>query len=185
MFKILKICKGGGYQYCRTEPPHPKMNSNGLYPLHRVILENKLGRLLESNEIAHHIDGNKENNTPENIELKSWSKHSVDHNKERFPKQMLICCVCKRTFITSYRLSNYKTKKTGIYCSRSCASKGSYPKTRKEPNTHYMSCPECKDTFHLNERDYNKRSKNKLGIFCSKSCSSKYTFRYKPLGQRL
>jgi hypothetical protein len=79
VFKILSICKGGGYQYCRTDPPHPKRNSKGLYPLHRVVAENKIGRLLESWEHAHHVDGDKFNNSEENLEVLTASEHGKHH----------------------------------------------------------------------------------------------------------
>lgn len=36
---------------------------------HRLIMEHRLGRLLLPNEIVHHIDGNRENNQLNNLEL--------------------------------------------------------------------------------------------------------------------
>lgn len=79
MFQILTTCKGGGYIYCRTDPPHPKQNAKGLYPLHRVIAENKIGRLLLPGEIAHHKDHNKHNNDEDNIEIMLNPDHSKHH----------------------------------------------------------------------------------------------------------
>ena len=37
------------------------------YP--RILMEEKLGRPLEPNEDVHHVDGNKENNSLDNLEL--------------------------------------------------------------------------------------------------------------------
>jgi len=51
---------------------------------HRRIAEEKLGRPLRKGEVVHHIDGNKQNNAPENIEvLPSQAEHARLHNKMR------------------------------------------------------------------------------------------------------
>jgi len=42
---------------------------------HRVILENKLGRDLDTNEHIHHIDGDRSNNSIENLELMTKENH--------------------------------------------------------------------------------------------------------------
>lgn len=83
MFEILGVCKGGGYHYCYTDPPHPNANSSGLYPLHRVLVENFIGRLLRSEEVVHHKDGNKNNNVLENLDVLSNSEHARLHHRER------------------------------------------------------------------------------------------------------
>ena len=51
---------------------------------HRIVAEQILGRKLLPGEVVHHIDGNKRNNTPENILiLKSQSEHAKLHVRER------------------------------------------------------------------------------------------------------
>lgn len=127
MFKILSVCRGGGYMYCRTNPPHPKRNSKGLYPLHRVIAENNIGRLLDKREHAHHIDGDKENNTPQNISVLTCSDHSKIHNPKVKDSEMVrFFCSCGKEIIVKphiYRLRIKRNKSNFIYCSRSCGSK--------------------------------------------------------------
>lgn len=49
---------------------------------HRMVMEEKLGRPLTSEEIVHHIDGNKQNNDPENLELTNRSEHMRIHHEE-------------------------------------------------------------------------------------------------------
>lgn len=76
--------KGGkrienGY-YVVYSPKHP--NSYKGYMLeHRLVLEKKLGRYLHSNEIAHHNNGNKLDNRPQNISLHNRSSHAKYHKQ--------------------------------------------------------------------------------------------------------
>lgn len=46
---------------------------------HREIAEQKLGRKLLPGEIVHHIDGDKHNNAPENLQVMTQSEHARIH----------------------------------------------------------------------------------------------------------
>lgn len=48
--------------------------------LHREIIERLIGRPLRSNEIVHHIDEDKTNNNPENLEIVTKSEHGLIHS---------------------------------------------------------------------------------------------------------
>ena len=50
---------------------------------HRLIMEEHLGRKLSSDEIVHHIDGDKHNNDILNLTIMSRSEHSRWHRLHR------------------------------------------------------------------------------------------------------
>lgn len=59
-------------------PTHPNATgSKKLYfPLHRLVMEWKMGRKLVEGEVVHHIDGDTLNNNPNNLELLGVSEHN-------------------------------------------------------------------------------------------------------------
>ena len=67
-------------------PEHPNSTKEGYVMEHRLALEGKIGRLLETGEVAHHINGNRSDNRPENITLMTFKDHSRYHMKERWNK---------------------------------------------------------------------------------------------------
>lgn len=123
-FEIISVCKGGGYLYCKTFPSHPRRNSNGLYPLHRVLMENKLGRLLKRTEDVHHINGDRFDNSVNNLEVLSRSEHAKKH-KPIQPSLKITCPTCEKTFKarpSQYRARVKRNKSGKIFCSASCGT---------------------------------------------------------------
>ena len=79
--------KGGvsmvnGYR-CVYHPDHSRAHPNGYVYEHIIVAETKLGRPLEHGEIVHHVDRNKLNNSPDNIQVFPSQAAHMRHHKAR------------------------------------------------------------------------------------------------------
>lgn len=96
------------------------------YP--RILMEEKLGRPLEPYEDVHHIDGDCENNDPDNLKIELHGEHQRLHNSNKYEDKIAICQVCGKEFIwTAIRQRTYyidlrRGRKRIISCSASCSS---------------------------------------------------------------
>lgn len=122
MFIVRKEIKKGDYTYALV-PDHPHATKNGYVLLHRVIMENKLGRLLQPDEVVHHIDHNKKNNSIDNLQVLTNKEHAkLHHEGHKRTKIKLTCPECGRIFEREVYLC-YSPRKFGPFCSRSCSGK--------------------------------------------------------------
>jgi len=124
LWNIEKIVSKGDYNYAIVKD-HPNRTKDNYVLLHRVVAENKLGRLLNSNEIVHHIDEDKKNNDPSNLEVMTRRSHNELHAGQQ-PKTVVdfICPHCQCTFTVekrNTRLVKSKSKQKLTFCSRSCS----------------------------------------------------------------
>jgi hypothetical protein len=75
-----------GYWYVQA-PGHPYRTKQGVVAEHRLVMEKKLGRYLLPGEVCHHIDGNRENNAPENLMVFQTNATHLKHELTgRVPK---------------------------------------------------------------------------------------------------
>ena len=90
--------KGGrwdaGNGYIRV--PDPERPSRWLYE-HRVVAAEKIGRALTREEHVHHINGNKHDNRPENLEVWPNKAHKAVHQRRlqgRLEMVSSAACLC-------------------------------------------------------------------------------------------
>jgi hypothetical protein len=124
VWKIEKIISKGDYQYALVKD-HPLATKNGYVLLHRVIMENHLGQILNPNEVVHHKDGERRNNKLDNLEVLDKKEHSRIHMKIKGIKTVLLKCpVCKKLFERRYG-NTYLIRqgKEFTCCSPSCRGK--------------------------------------------------------------
>ncbi len=72
-----KKAESEGKAYTKTSGRHT----------HRVVMEKKIGRQLLPGEIVHHRDGNKLNNSPDNLELMTQADHVREHISEMLQRR--------------------------------------------------------------------------------------------------
>lgn len=122
-WNIKKVISKGDYNYALVSG-HPNSTKNGYVLEHRIVVENHLGRLLNTDEIVHHKDKNKKNNRIENLEVMK----NIDHNRlHGFSKgktyATIKCPECSDILTIEIRQTHLA--KNGIYttCSRRCNGK--------------------------------------------------------------
>jgi hypothetical protein len=118
----LKAIKHRG-RYLRVRVVgYPSANRDGYMLLHRLVMEQHLGRYLDAQEVIHHRDGDPSNNAISNLEvLQNVATHSKLHAKEPETLQ-LTCPECERVF------EGYAGRTTCSYkCARSRNEKGDWP----------------------------------------------------------
>jgi len=75
------ITKSSSGYWLVLKPNHPNANINNRVALHRLIVEESLGRYLKKDEYVHHIDFDVENNNLENLHVIGIKKHSALHGQ--------------------------------------------------------------------------------------------------------
>jgi hypothetical protein len=80
-YKAAKqIDKDGYIKICGTG--HPYRENRLMISEHVAIMETYIGRRLAVNEVVHHINGNRQDNRIENLEIMSTSEHCRLHGCE-------------------------------------------------------------------------------------------------------
>jgi hypothetical protein len=96
-FFCSKLCSNKNIETCnKKRETHSKKFKNKTYRKffkqleHRAVMEKILDRKLTEKEVVHHKDGNKSNNSPENLELYA---SNGDHLREHLLKNTGKCII--------------------------------------------------------------------------------------------
>jgi len=115
MWNIKKIVSKGDYYYAIVLD-HPNRTKNNYVLLHRIIMENHLGRILNANEVVHHINGNKKDNRIENLEVMIDREHSSHHHSQIGRTMVILKCPnCGVEFVREKR-ETFLVKHTSYTC---------------------------------------------------------------------
>lgn len=106
MWKGGRSVASNGYVLIRVGKDHHLSDSRGYAYEHKLVAEEKLSRRLEPGEIPHHVNGDKTDNRPENIEvMPSHAHHMNAHAKRRDKRragelnpEITCACGCGDTF---------------------------------------------------------------------------------------
>ncbi|MDD4804957.1 MAG: HNH endonuclease signature motif containing protein [Candidatus Pacebacteria bacterium] len=115
---------------------YPRKTINGECKLiHRAVMEKKLGRKLSDTEIVHHINGNKKDYNPENLQLTTRSEHTKIHFAGTAKHETVACAYCgKKVEKRLNDIKKYKNKGvTNFYCNKTCQGKHKYELGIKPP----------------------------------------------------
>lgn len=114
---ILKPNKTILYFYF-LDKEHPLASKpDGIVYFHRHVASLIIGRWITSKEVVHHIDGDRQNNEPENLQVMSPSEHTKIHRTNSGTKPFIVfsCLNCEKEFISKHVNRRF--------CSIECSSK--------------------------------------------------------------
>ena len=103
-----------GYIYF-IDKEHPLSSKGGKVYYHRHVVSVMEGRWIDDSYHVHHIDENRSNNDPSNLQKKSPRMHRRDHGliHGNVAKKVKVCPCCKKKFISIEGRE---------FCSLSCSS---------------------------------------------------------------
>ena len=110
-----KTIKKGDYLY-GLAPDHPNCTENGYVLEHRLVVERALNRFLASDEIVHHVNEDKHDNSLENLQVMSRCEHNK-HHKRPLKLSTFTCPNCGTEFS---RRPKGKAEVSEPKCSRKC-----------------------------------------------------------------
>jgi len=87
---VIKNKRGKNLGHILEYSPNHPNNKGGFVPQHRLVVENKIGRILNSKELIHHIDCDMRNNDPENLVITDIYQHNTAHSSlEKCVKELI------------------------------------------------------------------------------------------------
>lgn len=105
-------------------PEHPRAWASGYFYEHVILMEQHIGRLIDSKEHVHHRNHNRLDNRIENLELLTAKEHAAHHAAARPPSIIeLDCAECGVTFSRRGNQRSENKGYTNTFCSRRCNGK--------------------------------------------------------------
>jgi hypothetical protein len=89
-------------------------------------MEQHLGRLLRSDEIVHHLNGDKLDNRLENLTIMTLREHAVEHGKQQGAAWVeVVCPACGKHIEAErrYYMANNVHENRPKCCNRTCSTK--------------------------------------------------------------
>jgi hypothetical protein len=116
--------KSGGYEIVKPPKDFPgNLYNKGRYcHLHHLVYWQNTGVVPNSEQVIHHKDGNKFNNSFDNLELLYNDDHVKIHDAAKGRTYCALkCSYCGATYILEKRKINAKNEHS--YCSKECMRK--------------------------------------------------------------
>lgn len=101
-------------------PEHPDSNNHGYVREHRLVMEKHLGRRLNPKEYIHHINGIRDDNRVENMQIVTWKEHLIIHRGKREEMKSRFCVVCdsNKTYVAPDGRPNWYRVEGEFYCKK-------------------------------------------------------------------
>jgi hypothetical protein len=164
----LKVDKTLGYVYF-MDRSHPLANGQGKVYYHRHVASLTLGRWVTPEEHVHHIDEDRGNNDPANLEVLTQEQHGRKHRPLPPPRD---CPTCGNSFVSG---------QNNEFCSLPCSyqARKKFDPTKEELEKLVWAMPSTQIAKHygVSPSAVQKRCK-RLGI---KKPGRGYWTKHKPL----